>query len=69
MNGDVSLKSLKFILLFTAIAALTVYAVAGSLADDGADEKYLTIVQSDLRKSLKAENCTALCKENPKKNR
>lgn len=51
MNGDVSLKSLKFILLFTAIAALTVYAVAGSLADDGADEKYLTIVQSEFERN------------------
>ncbi len=51
MNGDEFLRTLKWIAVGVLLALLTSVAVNGSLADDSADEKYLTIVQSKFERS------------------
>lgn len=51
MNGDEFLKTLKWIAIGVLLAIVTSFAVEGSLADKGADQKYLTIVQSRLERS------------------
>lgn len=51
MNGDEILKTLKWLAICFLLACVTSVAISGSLADDTADDKYLTIVQLKLQRS------------------
>ncbi len=50
MNGDVILKTVKWMLIGVMAALITAFAVSGSLGDKSADGKYLYIVQTELER-------------------
>lgn len=51
LNGDDDLKTLKWISIGVVLALLLSVAINGSLADNNADNVYLTIVQSELERN------------------
>ena len=51
MNGDVILKTVKWMLIGIAAALITAFAVSGSLGNTDADGNYLYIVQTELERT------------------